>query len=279
MLILVYTEPTRNVPAMRLETVGEFLRFKCKTKNLSLFKTGSLEHVKDVFEIPITTEGGWKAPKNVWIYSASISDLHKANNHSGEYIDICPDWQVKTESEQHTGCCTHHASFPRLTRKGNPCNHECYKNTKKEMQKEWKNYVEVGSMQLLPVDLRMLRTNLLSTPCVTNIQIWVTIIVATLLLLRHDEYHTIAGAEFQSAMFSIPDATKIVESLVLQVCGKVDRKHIILGLYADHEYPERCPVWPLLIYLYAIKWKGGYIFPQPQELHNPPSDGVYTTKI
>jgi hypothetical protein len=81
-------------------------------------------------------------------------------------------------------------------------------------------------------------------------------------------------------MFSIPDATKIVESLVLQVCGKVDRKYIMLRLYADHEYPELCPVWPLLIYLYAIKWKGGYIFPQPKELHNPPSDGVYyTTKI
>jgi hypothetical protein len=69
----------------------------------------------------------------------------------------------------------------------------------KEMQKEGKNYLEVGSMQLLPVDLRMLRMHLLSMPSVTDLQIWVTIIVATLLLLRHDEYHTIAGAEFQSA--------------------------------------------------------------------------------
>ena len=150
---------------------------------------------------------------------------------------------------------------------------------KKEMLKEGKSYVEVGSMQLLPVDLRMLRTHLLSTPSVTNLQTWVTIIVATLLLLRHDEFHTIAEAEFQSAMFSIPDATKIVESLVLQVCGKVDRKWIMLRLYADHQYPELCPVRPLLVYLYAIKWKGGYIFPQQQELHKPPSDGVYTTTI
>jgi hypothetical protein len=49
--------------------------------------------------------------------------------------------------------------------------------------------------------------------------------------------------------------------------------------YADHEYPELCPILPLLVYLYAIKWKGGYIFPRPQQLHNPPSDGVYTPTI
>jgi hypothetical protein len=147
------------------------------------------------------------------------------------------------------------------------------------MQKEGGNYLEVGSMQLLPVDLWMLWTHLVSMPSVTDLQIWVTIIVATLLLLPQDEFYTIAGAEFQSAMFSIPDATKIVESLVLQVvCGKVDKKWVMLRLYANHEYPELCPVQPLLIYLYAINWKRGYVFPWPQELNNPPSDGVYTTK-
>jgi hypothetical protein len=278
MLILACAEPTRNVPAMRLETVEEFLRFKRKPKNLSLFKTGSREHVKDTFGSPITTDGGWKAPKNEWIYSAAISDLHKANNFCGEYTDICTDCQAKPASQLHTGCI-HHSGLPRLTRKGNPCDDECYKNAKKEMQKLGKNYVEVGSMQLLPVDLRMLRTHLLSTPCVTNLQVWVIIIMATLLFLRHDEFHIIAAAAFQSAMFSIPDATKIVESLVLTVCGKADKKWVYLRLYADHEYPELCPVRPLLVYLYTIKWRGGYIFPSPQELHNPPSDGVYTTTI
>jgi hypothetical protein len=90
------------------------------------------------------------------------------------------------------------------------------------MQKEGKTYVEVGSMQLLPVHMWMLRTHLLSTLCITYLQVWVTIIMATLLFLWHDEFHIIAAAAFQSAMFSIPDATKIVESLVLTVCGKVD---------------------------------------------------------
>jgi hypothetical protein len=119
-------------------------------------------------------------------------------------------------------------------------------------------------------------THQLSAPSVTNLQMWVTIIVATLLLLQ---FHTIAGAEFQLAMFSLPNVTKIVESLVLQVCGKVDRKWIMLRLFANHKYPELCPVCPLLVYLYAIEWKGGCIFPPLQELHNPPSDGMYTTTI
>jgi hypothetical protein len=83
---------------MRLETIEEFLRFKQKTKNLSLLKTGSCAHVKDTFGTAITMDGGWKAPKNKWIYSATISDLHKANNFCGAYTDICADCQAKGQA-------------------------------------------------------------------------------------------------------------------------------------------------------------------------------------
>jgi hypothetical protein len=67
----------------------------------------------------------------------------------------------------------------------------------KRVAERGENYVEVGSMPLLQVDLQMLQTHLLSTPSVTNLQICLTIIVAPLLLLWHDEFQTIAGAEFQ----------------------------------------------------------------------------------
>ena len=39
------------------------------------------------------------------------------------------------------------------------------------------------------------------------------------------------------------------------------------------------PVRALVIYLYLIGWKGGYIFPPSEELQNPPSDGIYKTHI
>ena len=186
-MLILLPEPPANVPATRLE-----LHFKRKQKNSPLLKTGSSETVQDVFGAPMTADGGWVAPKNEMIFSAALSDLHRAHNHSGEYTDSCDACLAKPKAKQHTGCF-HHSSSPQLTRKGNPCDHEIYKNSKKAMIKEGKlnGYKETGSMQLLPSDLRDLRTHLLSTPTVHNIQMWITIIVATMLFLRHDEFHTI----------------------------------------------------------------------------------------
>ena len=50
-------------------------------------------------------------------------------------------------------------------------------------------------------------------------------------------------------------------------------------MYADHKYTELCGPRHLLVLLCAMGWKGGHIFCSTEELHDPPADGIYKTKI
>jgi len=108
---------------------------------------------------------------------------------------------------------------------------------------------------------------------------WCVIIVSSLLGLRHDEFHKISFADFLPALFEVPQATKSIEALAINVFGKTDPRWFQMKLYADHTCPEFCPVRALGIYMYLTGTKGGYLFPTPQELLNPPTDGVYKTCI
>jgi hypothetical protein len=106
--ILILLSPVpQNVPAMKLQTVEEFLRFKRAPVNSPFPETGSTSgniQVKDVFGNLMFTEGGWKAPKMEMIYSAAITDIHCAHNHTAEYTDVCDDCRAKPANEQYQGC-------------------------------------------------------------------------------------------------------------------------------------------------------------------------------
>jgi hypothetical protein len=67
----------QSLPALKLETVGEFLPFKQVPVN-SPSKTGptaSNIQVKDVFGNVMFTEGCWKAPKMEMIHYVAITDI------------------------------------------------------------------------------------------------------------------------------------------------------------------------------------------------------------
>ena len=70
-----------------------------------------------------------------------------------------------------------------------------------------------------------------------------------------------------------------IDALAFTVCDTSDNRWCDLKLHADHETADLCPVRALLIYLYLVGWKDGYIFPTSEELQNPPMDGIYTTHI
>ena len=50
-------------------------------------------------------------------------------------------------------------------------------------------------------------------------------------------------------------------------------------LWTDDECPEFCPIHLLLVYNYASKIKGGFLFPSEVELNNPPPDGIFVTQV
>lgn len=138
-------------------------------------------------------------------------------------------------------------------------------------------------MQLLPCDLRMLeryytsqRSGLIA---LLNLQRWTMAIMATRLFLRYDEYHRIKVSDFLEPLFMV--LPERICSLALEVSGKRDKGvKRQLRLYADSEYPELCPVIPLLIYMHLAGIKGGFLFPTVRELaKEPPSNGIFETHV
>lgn len=136
---------------------------------------------------------------------------------------------------------------------------------------------ESGSLPLLPSDLRLLRERYLSTNCILDWRDWVITILAVQLALRQDEFHNIHEKQFLPEHFQIDTAR--IEALAFQVCDRRDQRWYPMKIYADHDTKDFCPVRALVIYLYLIGWKGGYIFPTSEELQDPPSDRIYKTHI
>jgi hypothetical protein len=263
-------------PAVNVERLDEFLRFKRMAKGSDLYTCDSVNICKDVFGKQMTVEGCWKAPKNATIFRLGVHGLHLDCNHVTEYEEPCDGCRDQPEGQRHKGC-RHHNDRPRLYRKGDPTANVLFTNCVERLRKADIAYEERGSTQLLPCDLRLLCQHLLSTQSIVDLQTWVIIIVATILFLRHDEFHDIEMKHFKDELFQIlPDR---INSLALSVYGKSDKRWLIRRLVADHEYPELSPVSPLLVYTHLIGIKGGYLFPTAAELQDPPADGIYKTTI
>ena len=83
---------------------------------------------------------------------------------------------------------------------------------------------------------------------------------------------------FVSSLFAIfPDG---IEHLGLWVCGKADKGvKKYLKVETDREYPDLDAVSVLLVYLWLIRWKGGYLFPSSGEICSQPDNGIYSTTI
>ena len=83
---------------------------------------------------------------------------------------------------------------------------------------------------------------------------------------------------FVSSLFAIfPDC---IEHLGLWVCGKADKSvKKYLKVVTDQEYPDLDAVSVLLVYLWLIGWKGGYLFSSSGEIHSQHDNGIYSTTI
>jgi hypothetical protein len=276
MMMLLKTPP-KHCPAMSVLLVESFVRFKLLNQDEPLLNLHG-EPILDVLGKQMTCDGGWHAPKNIDSYRAALHDIHIANDHTVAYEEACPDCALLDEDDQHKGC-QHHKGHPRIYRHGTPTSNIIFTNTVKEMELRAiaAGYKEKGSSQLLPSDFRLLRSRLLSTCNILDLQMWVIIICATKLGLRHDEFHELSADRFLPEHFEISDSR--IDALALKVYGKCDTDWVMLKLHADHVYPDLCPVRPLLIYMHLLGIKGGFLFPTADEIKTPPVDGLYKTKV
>jgi len=277
MLILLAPAPP-FAPAMDVNTIDKFLRFKTSHPGTELKTSFSSKPLKDVFGNQICAEGTWKNPQNGGVLRAGVSNLHVHQNHVAEYTDTCEAYRALPQRYWHRGC-HQHAGSPRQKRKNNPVDHAIFGNSAKRVVLDARDasYEEVGCSQLLPSDLRHLQKYLLSFGSLSDLQFWVMIIVAVSLFLRHDELHNIQADHFKEDLFEMYSGR--IDSLVIEIFEKSGKRRMKLRLRADNKYPDLCPVRPLLIYLHLTNYKGGYLFPSSTELESPPSNSIFQTSI
>lgn len=278
-MLLLLKHPPKHCPAMSVDTVEQFFRFKRYNKGQNLSNAAGIP-VFDIYGQQVTCDGAWNSPY-IDSYKAALADLHATHGHAAEdYQEPCEDCLAMPEATRHRGC-EYHLGRPVRHRRGNPTRSVTFLNTVVEQMNLAKeaNYEEKGCSQFLPSDLRKLCTFYCGMNTLLGLQKWCAIILPTCLSLRYDEYHEIRYEHFMPDKFAIQMDDSRIDSLALTVKGKSDDRWVKYRLHSDHDHPDLCPVRPLLIYMYLMDFKGGFLFPSPQELRNPPPDGVYITTI
>jgi len=131
--------------------------------------------------------------------------------------------------------------------KGNPTEHQIFLNMMIRMKNlaAEEGYEENGCSQLLPSDLRLLQTHLLSSGNIIDLQTWVVIILSVKQALRHDDSYDMDLEHFLPQFFQVREYS--ITALAAKVYGKADKKWVKQKIHSDEEYADLCPVWVLLI--------------------------------
>ena len=80
------------------------------------------------------------------------------------------------------------------------------------------------------------------------------------LFFHFDDIDGLAVHSFIPEQFVLDPATNIM-GMCLKVLGKADKDWRTLMLWTDDECPEFCPIHLLLVYSYASKSQGHFLFP------------------
>ena len=86
-----------------------------------------------------------------------------------------------------------------------------------------------GAYQLLPAELLKMRTVLVSSNLLEDLQLWTIILVSVCTFLRHDEYHDMKLTDIIWDLCIFKDG--VVVALTIAVCGKTDKviQHLTIG--------------------------------------------------
>ena len=146
--------------------------------------------------------------------------------------------------------CKWHADNRSLWRKG---------NAYKEYTKKCKGHVIRGAYQLLPMELLRIRSSLLSTNKLVDLQLWCIIMISICLFLRHDEYYNMKIEDIVWDLCIFKNGLPV--ALTIQVCGKRDKVVRLLMLWRMDDVPQFCPVRHLVSYIHLAGIKKKYLFP------------------
>ena len=232
--------------------------------------------------------GAWNDPDILdQLRSATTHVLVNAHGHGITYWNSCQDCSREASKANFSGCKFH--SPARLVTAGNVMKSTMVSDTINYIRANTSHIVR-GACHLLPSHVRQIRNYAASSNDIFWMEIYVLLLMSIELFLRKMEYTSLTLENFNQNMFVMSDDF-VVEALNLKVKGKKKRKKKkkatndnypcwrTLYIWGDDQYPDVDLKRHLMAFLYCIGWKGGTLFPTKRELHNPPSDGIYTTTM
>ena len=124
-----------------------------------------------------------------------------------------------------------------------------------------KVYQKKGNIQLLPSEVRRIRTALLAENSIYGLQYWTMVIMGIKLFLRISELLSIKIEDFDPELMMLESTSCYLSALALRIKGKWGDYHW-LSMYVDNKFPELCPVRALLLYISLSGITEGLIFPK-----------------
>jgi hypothetical protein len=279
--------PVNPLP-FRSETFMEYLDFKYTVAGTILKKHGTELPLLDVLGRTIKCQGTWHSPELSDKIRSAVYCLHNAyENLRGNYVVKCPTcvsihnaYKEDAAFREGTyGACQQHASGSVLNSSGNVLNCVDVKNKLNRWKANMSAYVKKGSMQMTPMQVRQLRSLLLSSNDINDMKAYVMILLGIKLFLRASELVKLKMENFDDVQrFQIVSLNN-VRALCVKVKGKCDPKPVTLMIFSDDDNPEFCPVRHLLAYIERAGIKKGFLFPPDVDLTNGKADGHYKSHV
>jgi hypothetical protein len=265
--VLSHYAPNDFCPSMDADVVALYMMYKTQSTTLKLTRQG--QDVLNIFNEPVFCTGSWKDPGNCVQFLTAISRIHSSLNQREAYLETCEACiESYKENSLSTGCHCHPGQF-RFWRRGNPRFSERVQNAFHAAKDICSAHVVKGSYQLLPKEVRAIRTNLLSTGKQDDLQLFCIVLLSIYMFLRHDECHHMKVDDILP-QFSSVEKHRVI-NLCIRIQGKTDKipQNMILWSYDD--CPALCPVRHLLTYVHLCDIKEGYLFPNLKKKSEPRS--------
>jgi hypothetical protein len=153
--------------------------------------------------------------------------LHDSYDHTGSYLPVCNDCVLKHEQYKNSplyvdgfhGSCTLHSGRSQIIPRGNPmCSREVISHLQ-QVRKAMSSWVVKGNVQLLPGEVRHLRSYLVGSGSLANFQVYVMILLGIKLFLRADELIKLKVDDFLKDFQIITDG-KLIKALPLKIKGE-----------------------------------------------------------
>jgi integrase len=269
--------PDRPIP-VEIDTIRLYVAYMMCPTEEQLVHPDTKVPIVDVTGKSVYCTGTWQSPTNLIKFRAAMLALDTLHSEltGPEYVEKClvcieqtemssvPTGRTATRSSSNvvTHCpCDLHTDGARVRSRGSTMNAPKVKQYMAYMKNQLRTYEKRGNIQLLPSEIRRIRTALLAENSIEGLQYWTMVIMGIKLFARISELLSIRMDDFDPSLMLLENKYCHVAALVVKILGKGGNYHW-LSIYADDVFPELCPIRALLLYISLSGITEGYLFPK-----------------